>query len=143
MSNYQAFRKIDRARAARLTDLEAELGCRILAVADDLQLAQLSPEQQSRLRTFERELGASLVAFETASQLRLAKVGKDKLKRLHDVERELGFVLVAYELAGKDLVARRVTRPQGERLAKLTPAQGTRLRQVEEEVGLQLMAFAR
>ena len=60
-----------------------------------MSIANLSEEELGKLRAFEEELGAYVVALKP--QYDLAELSADQLAKLEAMERELGVVLLAYE----------------------------------------------
>ena len=60
-----------------------------------MTIADLDEKQLGRIRDFEEELGAYVVAL--SPQYGLAELSPEQLKRLEAIEQELGVVLLAYE----------------------------------------------
>jgi hypothetical protein len=134
------FAPLDNVRGNRIRELESELGFSVVALVEESQQAYLSDEKMLRLQAMERELGVTLVAYESASPLRLANPTRDQLAQLEELEKKTGLVLVAYELNSRSssypLVSERDARP-----ANLSDEQYQRLQEVECEVNLTLMAY--
>lgn len=132
--------QLDKVRQERLQQLESELGYQVLALHPETQLAHLSDAQSKRLAAMERELGVTLVAYESTAAMKLATPSSASLKRISALEKELGLVFVAYDLARQEIgeyeVSEFVSRP-----AKLSNEQSQRLQIAETEVGLTLMAY--
>ena len=57
--------------------------------------ASLSPEQVEKVKSIEKDLGVTLLAYEKPTY---AKLGAEDLKRIQDLEKDLGLSLVAYEV---------------------------------------------
>jgi len=133
------FAQLDDVRGNRIRELENELGYAVVALAEETQQAYLSGEKMLRLQAMERELGVTLVAYESASPLQLANPTRDQLQQLEELEKKTGLVLVAYELncrPHRPLVSERDARP-----ADLSDEQYQRLQAVEAEINLTLMAY--
>jgi len=135
--------QLDQLRENRIRELEKDIGFQILALHPETQQAHLSKDQTERLQLMERELGVTLVAYESSSPLRLAHPAKEQLKRIDAMEKELGLVFVAYEVARQEWTVPHVVSELEASPAKLSDKQNKRLQAVEEEVGLTLMAFQR
>jgi hypothetical protein len=135
--------QLDRLRESRIRDLEKELKVQVLALHPETQQAPLSKDQMSRLQSMERELGVTLVAYESTAPLRLAQPTAEQLKRMTELEKQLGLVFVAYELNRQELTAPHVVSEMDASPAKLSDKQYKRLQAVEAEVGLTLMAYQR
>lgn len=130
---------LDGVRQQRIRELETELGVQLMALHPETQLAALTKQQAERLAQVERELGVSLVAHESSAPLRLANPNRKQQQRIAEAEKETKLVLVAYELVEEKAApfeAGQDTKP-----AKLSDEQFRRLKTVENEVGLTLMAF--
>ncbi|MEK6374010.1 MAG: hypothetical protein AABO58_15090 [Acidobacteriota bacterium] len=130
---------LDGVRQQRIRELETELGVQLVALHPETQLAELTKQQAERLAQVERELDVSLVAHESHAPLRLANPNRKQQQRIAEAEKETKLVLVAYELVnvkGTPFVTDQNARP-----AKLSDEQSRRLKTVENEVGLTLMAF--
>jgi len=56
--------KLAEAQLARIQDLEADLGTRVVAVEPQFRLAELTDEQLRQLQAVEKELGVILLAYE-------------------------------------------------------------------------------
>jgi len=56
--------KLTEAQLARIQDLEADLGTRVVAVEPQFRLAELTDEQLRQLQAVEKELGVILLAYE-------------------------------------------------------------------------------
>lgn len=136
----------DRMRIARLDDqqreairsMETRLRCRIVALEPAPALAPLSPEQVGRLQLFERELCATLVAYEPSGGFQLANTSASQRHRLEELEKELDLVLVAYERAQPRVAAPALL---DEPLAALPEDDYDRLQALEEKLGVVLMAY--
>ena len=133
--------QLDRVRESRIRELEKELKAQVLALHPETQQAHLSNEQMLRLQSMERELGVTLVAYESAAPLRLAHPSAEQLKQITEVEKQLGLVFVAYELNRQELVEPHAVSEMEASPAKLSDKQYKRLQAVEAEVGLTLMAY--
>src|SRR3954451_6147088 len=94
---------LDRLRESRIRELEKELKIQVLALHPETQQAQLSKEKVSRLQSMERELGVTLVAYESTAPLKLANPTADQLKQVTELEKKLSLVFVAYELNRQEL----------------------------------------
>jgi phosphate starvation-inducible protein PhoH len=133
---------LDPVRQKRIYELEKEIGCTVVALHPENQLAQLSKQQAERLAAVERELGVSLVAYESNASLRLAHTKVEQHREIEKTERATGLVLVAYEVVGEE-PAEYVPDLSGEEAAKLSEDKLRRLHAAEQDVGLTLMAFQR
>jgi hypothetical protein len=140
MSEMKAAR-LDRAREKQVEELQRELGCRIVAFDPPSELAHLSPDQCRRLEGVEKELGVSLVAYEATARLRLANPPEARVRELRELEKKLGYVLVAYEPVRPVPKSLEPMIQQIGPSAQLSDAQYARLQQVEDEVGVVLLAF--
>jgi uncharacterized protein YbaP (TraB family) len=130
---------LDKIRAKRIYELEAELGHQVVALDSQPRFAQLSYDQAQRLQTIESEFRVTLIAYEATPPLQLARPSPEQQRRLEAVERELGFLLLAYDTrqeSREHYVPEQIARP-----AKLSSEQYQRLQTVEEETGLTLMAY--
>ncbi|MDT8307655.1 MAG: hypothetical protein RRC07_17105 [Anaerolineae bacterium] len=59
-----------------------------------VRYADLSDKKLKKLRKFEKELGAWVLAVQPAATL--AELGEDQLAHIQQLEEELGVVLLAY-----------------------------------------------
>jgi hypothetical protein len=132
--------QLDGVREKRIRELEQELGCLVVALHPETQLADLSKRQAERVAAVERELGVSLVAYESTAPFRLARPSRAQQKRIEMAEKETGLVLIAYEVV-QETAAEFAVPDDEARPFKLSEEQFRRLQMVEQEVGLTLMAY--
>lgn len=142
-TSHMKIAQLDKVREGRIRELEKELKVQVLALHPETQQANLSKDQMTRLQSMERELGVTLVAYESTAPLRLAQPPAEQLNRISEVERELGLVFVAYELNRQEVTEPHFVSEQEASPARLSDKQYKRLQAVEAEVGLTLMAYAR
>jgi len=133
--------KLDKVREQKVRELEANLGFQVVALQPETELARLSKEQAVHLHFVEKELGVTLVAYNSPARLRLANPPEKYLKQLEKLEKQLGLVLVAYELNQPDERSQFLAAEQSAQPAELSAEKFKLLQKVESETGLTLMAY--
>lgn len=133
--------QLDKVRAQRIRELEVKLGFPVVALQPETQLARLSKEQTVHLNFVEKELGMTLVAYDSSDRLRLASPESTKLRKIQELEKQLGYVLMAYELNQAKSRVQNFSTEMAVPSAELSEKQFKQLQEVEKEVGLTLMAY--
>jgi hypothetical protein len=129
------------AQQTTISALEQELHCWIVALTQQARRLELSEQQVLRLQQMEKELGATLIAYEPMVTIDLAKPNGHDLKRLQELEKDTGYLLVAYRHVHQDLDVESFRHPDDASRASLSETQLERLQSAETETGLVLMAY--